>query len=174
MKTVALALLLGLVWTGTTAAQEYKAGSIQITRPWAPPTPPNLRTGVVYMLVANEGKEIERLLSAASPVAERVEMHINEFEGNIARMRQIPAVEIAPGQQVTFRPGGLHVMLLGLRGPLRRGEPFPLSLTFEKTGTVEIRVAVELSDSTGGDQQPRTGADSACRRFDGQIQLERG
>ncbi len=58
------------------------------------------------------------------------------------RMRHVKALEVAPGAPIVLAPGGLHVMLMGLKAPLKEGKAFPLTLSFEKAGTLDIRVEV--------------------------------
>jgi copper(I)-binding protein len=71
-------------------------------------------------------------------------MHTMTMDGDIMRMRQVTAIEVPPNARVEMRPGeGLHIMLIGLKGPLTAGERFPLALAFERAGSIEVTVAVE-------------------------------
>ncbi|HSQ71610.1 MAG TPA: copper chaperone PCu(A)C, partial [Rubrivivax sp.] len=63
-------------------------------------------------------------------------------DGDVMRMREIPAIEIPAGQTVELRPGGLHVMFIGLTQTLDNGASFPLTLRFEKAGEVKVEVQV--------------------------------
>lgn len=136
---VALALLgAGSVW-----AHGYKAGSIEIGHPWARATAPSAPSGAVYFVLSNVGKDDDRLLSATTPVAEKAELHTHLIDGGVMRMRPVDAVEVAPGSPTTFAPGGLHVMLTGLKQPLVKGKAFPLTLRFEKGGPVTVQVDVQ-------------------------------
>ena len=74
-------------------------------------------------------------------------MHL--MEGDVMRMRAVKAIEVNPGEPVTLKPGGLHVMLMGLKAQLKDGEQFPLTLTFEKAGSVAVDVAVEAAGAAG-------------------------
>ncbi len=71
------------------------------------------------------------------------------MEGGIMKMRPIEAIDLPAGQKVTLKPGAMHVMLLGLRGPLRLGQTFPLTLYFDKAGTREVAVSVEKAGAMG-------------------------
>lgn len=99
----------------------------------------------------------DRLVSAASPAAARVELHTHTLDAQgVARMMQVQAIEVAPGSPTELRPGGLHVMLMGLTAPLAEGQSIPLTLTFEKAGAVTLEVPVRavgsmpMSHSHGG------------------------
>jgi hypothetical protein len=74
--------------------------------------------------------------------------HETKAEGGVMKMRPLDKPEIAPGQALEFKPGGAHVMLMGLKHPLKEGESFPLVLTFEKAGTVSVAVKVERAGAS--------------------------
>jgi copper(I)-binding protein len=65
------------------------------------------------------------------------------MDGNVMRMRQVDAIEVKPGAMVTLAPGGLHVMLVGLKQPLKQGDKVPMTLWFEKAGKVEVQLAID-------------------------------
>ena len=72
-----------------------------------------------------------------------------EMSGMVMKMRPIASLDIPAGQPVILKPSGEHIMLMGLNGPLREGQSFPLSLTFEKAGAREVTVAVEKPGAAG-------------------------
>jgi hypothetical protein len=72
-----------------------------------------------------------------------------EMAGMVMKMRPLAGLDIPAGQSVTLKPGGEHIMLMGLKGPLREGQSFPLTLTFEKAGAREVTVAVEKPAAAG-------------------------
>lgn len=127
------------------AAHDYKAPGLHIDHPWSRATAGSARNGAAYMTLNAVGDGDDRLLSAASPVAEKVELHTHLMEDGVMKMRPVTAIEVTPGSPTTLQPGGLHVMLLGLKAPLVKGEKFPLTLTFEKAGKVEVEVNVEAA-----------------------------
>ena len=149
-RLAALALLIPL-FAGPVHAHGTAKGPISVEHPWSRPTPPNAKTGVVYLGLAS--KSADRLLGGASPMAERVELHRHDMEGNIARMRQVDAVEVKAGTTVTLQPGGLHIMLIGLKEPLRAGTRFPMTLHFENAGEVRIVVSVETARPSSTDHK---------------------
>jgi copper(I)-binding protein len=141
-RRIAVALVLGAL-AGPAGAEDFRLGDIVVGSPWARATAANAKTGAAYMTVANTGNTEDRLVNAASPVAERVELHTHAMDGDIMRMRRIAALEVHPGEPAIFQPGGHHVMLFGLKAPLREGQSFPLTLVFERAGSLEVRVAVQ-------------------------------
>src|SRR5258708_11763912 len=94
------------------------------------------------MTLINSGSSGDRLLAATTPVAEKIQFHSVSEENGVSRMREMHDVAVAPGAKVTFSPGGMHVMLVGLKQPLKEGQTFPLALKFEKAGDVNVTVSV--------------------------------
>lgn len=143
--TLALAAL-------SAVAHSYKLGEIDIGHPYARPTREGQTVGAGYLKLANKGP-VDRLVSATSPAAGSVEIHSMSMEGDVMKMRQVDAIELATGQTVELKPGGYHLMLMGLKAPLKVGEKFPLTLKFEKSGEVVVTVNVEepkpKSEATG-------------------------
>ncbi len=120
-----------------------QAGAIAIDHAWARATAPSARNGAAYFVLTNRGAEADRLVAASSPVAEKAELHTHQAENGVMRMRPVDSIAVAPGGTATLAPGGLHVMLLGLREPLVKGGTFPLTLVFEKAGTTTVPVSVQ-------------------------------
>ncbi|WP_300295536.1 DUF1775 domain-containing protein [Ferrovibrio sp.] len=124
-----------------------KAGDIAIEQPFARATP--AKVGGVFMTLKNAGGTADRLMKAASPVAESVELHTHVKDGDAMRMRPVEDIPVPAKGQTGLVPGGYHVMLIGLKQPLKEGTQFPLTLTFEKAGTVTIQVPVMKAGSMG-------------------------
>jgi len=100
-------------------------------------------TGVVYLTLINEGREADRLISAASDVAETVEFHETKMEGDVMKMQPLPeGIEVPAGGQVELKPGGYHIMLINLKRDLKVGDRFTVTLEFEKSGTLNVEVEV--------------------------------
>jgi copper(I)-binding protein len=140
LLSVAAALLLGV---GSASAEDYTLKNLRINHPYARPTPPGARIGGAYFTIDNVGAESDRLVRVATSVARAAEIHSMTMDGNVMRMRQVAALDIPAHSTATFKPGGYHVMLVDLKRPLAAGEMIPLSLTFEKAGTIEIAALVE-------------------------------
>jgi copper(I)-binding protein len=97
--------------------------------------------GVVYLTITDSG-QADRLLSVTAPVAAKAELHESYVEQGVSKMRWVAALPITPGKPMTLSPGGYHIMLMGLKQPLKEGESFPLTLTFERAGQVTTDVMV--------------------------------
>lgn len=157
-RAVAVALVLGsgIAVHATSAlaqpsagAPVIKAGSVSIQGPWARATAPGAAVGGGFMVLENAGAD-DRLLGASSPVSASVELHTMSMENNVMRMREVPAIDLPAGKRVDLRPGGLHLMFIDLKAPLKVGEPFPVKLRFEKAGEVELMMSVESMGAMGG------------------------
>ncbi len=133
-----LAFAASLAVAGAALAQ---TNQLEVSNAWARATPGRAETGAAYVTI--QSPTADRLLSAASPVAKKVELHTMEMAGMVMKMRPIAALDIPAGQPVTLKPGGEHIMLIGLEHPLREGQSFPLTLNFEKAGARIVTVAVE-------------------------------
>ncbi len=140
--TVLLGFVLALAINGQVQAQTPDAKSIVVDHPWARATRAGAKTGAAYMTLINSGSSGDRLLAATTPVAEKIQFHSVSEENGVSRMREMHDVAVAPGAKVTFSPGGMHVMLVGLKQPLKEGQTFPLALKFEKAGDVNVTVSV--------------------------------
>ena len=108
----------------------------------ARPTAPG-GTGVVYMIVMNHGTADDDLTGLSTPVADKAEMHRTMDMNGMSRMEAVADLPVKAMDAATFGPGGLHVMLTGLKQPLKIGDSFPLTLTFAKAGPVTITVSVQ-------------------------------
>jgi len=140
LPTLALAALL-LAAASPAFAQST---SIQIEKPWARATPAGAKTGAAYMTIENKSGEPDRLTGAASDVAKTLQIHEMKVVDGVMKMREIPGgLPVPAGGSVTLKPGGYHVMLIGLNKALKKGEKIPLTLVFEKAGKVSIEVPVE-------------------------------
>ena len=125
-------------------AQEARAGDLAVQQPWTRAAGQGA-TGAGFLSISNRGAAADRLLSATTPAARAVELHTMLRDGDVMRMRAVEAVEIPPGQTVALRPGGLHMMLVGLSRPLREGETVPVTLRFERAGEVRVDLAVQAA-----------------------------
>ena len=132
----------------TAQALEFKKGALMIEQPFARANIPQ-RPGAAYARIMNMGGEDDRLIGASSPAAGRVELHTHLMENGVARMRPIESVDVPAGGAAELKPGGHHIMMFDLAKPLKEGDEFPLTLTFEKAGAVEIIVKVEALGSSG-------------------------
>ncbi|MFZ1414656.1 MAG: copper chaperone PCu(A)C [Defluviicoccus sp.] len=139
------AAVAALTITTATFAQDYTLGDLKIDHPWARASAGAAANGAAYMTITTAGTATDQLVKAASPVADKVELHTHILDGDVMRMRPVSGITVNVGEPAVLRPGGLHVMLIGLKEPLKQGGQFPLTLTFEKAGTVTVQVDVEAA-----------------------------
>ena len=131
---MSLAVAVGAPQTG--AAQT--AGSLTLADTWSRATPNGAKVGAGYLTITNQGSTADKLTRVSSPVSGRGEVHEMATKDGIMTMRELPnGLEIPAGQSVTLKPGGLHLMFQDLKQPLKQGEPFEATLTFEKAGSVK-------------------------------------
>lgn len=142
LKSVKYTATVLVVAVGLIAAiRAAPSSGINVRDCWSRATPPGIEVGVAYLVIDNHGKP-DQLLAASSPVAKRAELHISEMENGIMKMRHLDTVDIKVGTPTTFAPGGRHIMLIGLKHPLKKGDTFPLTLTFKNSGPVRVTVPV--------------------------------
>ena len=123
-------------------AKIYKAGSLSIEAPWTRATPGGAQVAGGFMKITNSGSEADRLVGGSVPFAGRFEVHEMAMDGGVMKMRETKGLEIKPGQTVELKPGGYHVMFMGLKQGPKEGQTIKGTLMFEKAGTVEIEYRV--------------------------------
>ncbi len=139
-----LIAVIALLAASTALAADFESGTLKIEQPWSRATPPAGRVGAGYLNVVNRGPAPDRLVSASSPAAGRVEIHEMRMDGSVMRMRELPGgLPVPAGESVVLKPGGIHLMLMELRAPLKQGGKVPMTLVFEHAGKVEIELSVE-------------------------------
>ena len=145
MNRIAIAAAVIAFTAAVALAQDYKVGEIQVDHAWAPAmTGAKLTNSAAYMRLTDRGTEPDELISASSPIAGKVELHVFNVENGVYGMHRVSSIRVSPGAAATvLQPGGAHVMLEGLKRPLKPGETFPLSLTFKKAGELNVEVQVE-------------------------------
>ena len=154
LQFLAFATLLTLL--GAPAqAQEVKAGDLVITQPWSRATPGGAKIAGGFLTIENKGAAPDRLTAVSGDVAGKVEIHEMAMNNGVMTMRPLDkGLAIEPGKTVKLAPGGLHLMLMDLKSPLKQGDKVPLTLDFEKAG----KVAVSLDVQGVGAQAPAGGA----------------
>ena len=134
---------------GKAAAAKEAVKAIAVVGAWARATPGAAKTGAVYLEIKSPADVEDKLLSAASAVADAVEIHNHINDNGIMQMRRVEFVELAEGS-TKFVPGGYHIMMIGLKQPLKAGETFKIKLTFEKAGAIDADVAVRANSAAHG------------------------
>lgn len=133
--------LLTTVALSTLSAQALAQAALKVEAAWARPTVDGQAAGGGFLKITG-GASADRLLSVSAGVSKTTELHTMEMDGNVMRMRPIEALDIPAGATVELKPGGRHVMFMGLAQPLKVGTSFPLTLRFEKAGEVKVDVQV--------------------------------
>jgi periplasmic copper chaperone A len=137
--SVALALL---AFAAASAVWAQTKGDLEIDHPWARATPPGASVGGGYVTVRNGGDAADKLVGASSPAAHQVQLHVMRMDNGVMRMRQVPSFKVPAHGELTLKPGGNHLMFLGLKRPLKPGEKVPVKLRFEKAGEVDVQLEV--------------------------------
>ena len=120
-------------------ADEVKAGDLVITQAWSRATPGGAKVGGGYLTIENKGTAPDRLLGGSADIAPKVQVHQMSMNNGVMTMRPVEGgLVIEPGKTVKLTPGGFHLMLLDLKGPLKQGEKLPITLEFEKAGKVSV------------------------------------
>lgn len=130
----------------------FAIGDLKIGHPWSRETAPGQSAGGGFLTITNNGKLADRLTSATSPAAAQVQIHSMSMTGGVMRMRELPdGLDIPAGMTVALKPGGYHIMLIGLKAPLKQGTMVPAELNFQRAGKVKIRFKVESISYGAGD-----------------------
>ncbi len=145
----ATAILMVAISAAGAIAGDVKVGDITVEAPWARASAGKAKAGAAFMTLNNAGATDDKLIKASADVSKKAELHTHIREGDIMRMRRVEAIDVPAGGVATLEPGGDHVMLMGLREPLKEGETFPLTLTFENAGEVTVEVMVMKAGAMG-------------------------
>lgn len=122
-------------------AHEYTVGELQIKHPWARASASGASNAGAFMVINSASDD--QLVQVSGEIANKVEIHEMKMVDGVMKMRQISALPLAAGSETKLAPGTYHIMLMGLKQPLKEGEKFPLTLTFAKAGVVTVQVKVE-------------------------------
>jgi periplasmic copper chaperone A len=143
MRALSLALVACL--SAAPISASAKAADIRIVDGWARATPPAAPTGAIYFTVVNAGPA-DRLVGASTPAAERAEIHEMATTNMVMTMRQMKDGAVVPAKgSLTLAPGGVHVMLMRLKAPLKVGDTVPLTLRFQRAGEVKLTLPVKAA-----------------------------
>jgi copper(I)-binding protein len=125
---------------------------IEIENPWSRATAPGAKIAAGYMTIRNKSAAPDRLLGGSSPLASKVETHVTVKDGDIMRMREVKGYEVPAKGSFELKPGGAHLMLVGIKKPFKEGDRIPVTLRFEKAGEVKTQFVVS-SGPPGGHMQ---------------------
>lgn len=138
--------------TSCVTLDHVMAGDISISGVWARAMLPGQPAGSGFLTLENKGAEPDRLVAVSSAAAGKVQLHTMQVVDDVMVMRPVESgIEIAPGERVEMKPGGMHLMFLDLEQPFAAGGFVPLTLTFEKAGPVDIELPVVKTAATEPD-----------------------
>jgi periplasmic copper chaperone A len=115
---------------------------VSIDQPWMRATAPGAKVAGGFMIVRNKGEAPDRLVAAASPLAERVELHVHIDDGGVMKMRQVKGFDVPANGRFELKPGAAHLMFMNIKRQIKEGEKIPVTLTFEKAGEVKAEYHV--------------------------------
>jgi copper(I)-binding protein len=153
-------VMLSCLFAAPALAEEIKAGDLVISQAWSRATPGGAKVAGGYLTIENRGSAPDRLIGASAEVAEKIQVHEMSMNNGVMTMRQLDkGLAIEPGKTVKLAPGGIHLMMLNPKSPLRQGDKVPVTLEFEKAGKVPVSLDVQGvgaqappgAGSTGGD-----------------------
>jgi len=161
-KVVRSALIVAAIFFASggtwSRAEDVTVGGLKVSAAWARATPKNAPVGGGYLTITNIGTASDRLIGGSSDTATRFEIHNMSMENGVMKMRPVEAgIEIKPGQTVELKPGGYHVMFVGLKKPFAQGDHVKATLKFEKAGDISVDFTVEGMGATSGGMQMQHG-----------------
>jgi copper(I)-binding protein len=136
LEFVRLAAVAAALLAGTSMA----LAQVKVEGAWARPTVPGQQAGGGYLSITSA--VADRVVGGSTPVAQRFELHTMSMKGDVMEMRQVDGIELPAGKKVELKPGGLHVMFMGLKEPLKAGSKVPVTLKLEKGGEVKVEFEV--------------------------------
>jgi len=151
--TLLAAITAALISFGSTSgsAQDHgkmvKAGNLMISGIWARTTPPAAKTGAAYFIIKNTGSVDDVLIGVKGVVSKKTEIHESKMVGALMKMQHVGKIVVSAGGTAELKPGGFHIMFMGLFGPIKEGDMIPLTLNFDKAGEVQIVVPAKKGGS---------------------------
>jgi periplasmic copper chaperone A len=140
-QTLAI-LLLMLLAAAAHAGEVARSGPLEVDTPWARATIGTARPAVPYVTFRNTGDQLDELVDISMPAAARPEVHAMTEADGVMKMRPAGPLELPPGAEVHLEPGGMHIMLMGLRQPLEEGESIPITFTFRQAGDIIVSAPI--------------------------------
>lgn len=132
-------LIIVLLLSGCAAPSQT---GVEVSEAWTRPAAQG-GNGAIYFVIENHSLETQEMIGVESDVAEAVEMHESKMSGDVMEMHQLESVSLEPGAEVTFEPGGLHIMLVGLKQDLKIGDEIQVTLNFSNAQAIQVTVPVQ-------------------------------
>src|ERR1700712_4642637 len=143
-RTFTFAALATTLFAGPVCAEDIKAGDLVISQAWSRATPGGAKIAGGYLTIENKGTAPDRLIGGSGDMRGKVEVHEMAMNNGVMTMRPLDkGLAIEPGKTVKLAPGGYHLMMFDLKGPLKQGEKVPVTLEFEKAGKVNLSLDVQ-------------------------------
>jgi periplasmic copper chaperone A len=143
-RTFTFAALAATLVAAPACAEDVKAGDLVISQAWSRATPNGAKIAGGYLTIENKGAAPDRLIGGSGDIAGKVEVHEMAVNNGVMTMRPLDkGLAIEPGKTVKLAPGGYHLMMFDLKGPLKQGEKVPVTLVFEKAGKVNLSLDVQ-------------------------------
>lgn len=118
------------------------ADNVSVQDPYVRLAPPNAAATAAFMVIRNTGDKDVKVVKADNPVSKATELHTHLNEGGVMKMRPVPAIEIRAKGEAVLRPGGLHVMMIDLKAPMKEGDSVPITLTFDDGSSKQVDAKV--------------------------------
>ena len=118
------------------------ADNVSVQDPYVRLAPPNAAATGAFMVIRNTGDKDIKVVKADNPVSKATELHTHLNEGGVMKMRPVPAIEIKAKGEAVLKPGGLHVMMIDLKAPLKEGDSVPITLTFDDGSSKQVDARV--------------------------------
>lgn len=134
---------------------ESHAAQIEIQNAWVMATAPGAPTGAAYMVIKNNGSTDDKLISVKSDVTKKTGIHITKMKGEMMEMHKVEFIPLPAGGSAELKPGGYHLMMKGLKQPLREGGEVHITLKFENAG--EIKVTAPIKKGGRGMKMKKSG-----------------
>lgn len=150
-KQMVMLSVMMLISTSTHACDQQMdepVASITVANAWSRPTGRRTMSGVMYLTITNHSDSSDTLLGVQSDIAETAMLHATTRDGDVTGMEHIGRLTIVSGETISLTPGGYHIMLMTLSGPIKKGDTVPITLTFEKAGPVATKAVVSMSAPT--------------------------
>jgi periplasmic copper chaperone A len=160
-RSLTAALIAVAAMTATALAHDYRVGDLKIDHPWSRVTPEGAKAAGGFMTITNTGTLPDKLIGGTFVAAATFEVHEMSMTDGVMKMRQLDkGLEIKPGATVELKPGSFHVMLIGLKQPMKEGEKIKGTLVFERAGTIEVDYKIEPmgTRASGGADHDHHGA----------------
>ena len=118
------------------------ADNVSVQDPYVRLAPPNAAATGAFMVIRNTGDKDVKVVKADNPISKATELHTHLNEGGVMKMRPVPAIEIRAKGEAVLRPGGLHVMMIDLKAPIKEGDSVPITLTFDDGSSKQVDAKV--------------------------------